>query len=290
MDRVTLGATGLRVSPVAFGGIIEMNETQEDANRFVAEAVSRGVNYFDIAPSYGNAMEKLGIALQPYRKDVILACKTEKRTGKEAREELEASLKLMKTDYFDIYQHHAVSTAGDIDSIFADQGAMDTFLLARARGFARFLGITAHSESRAIEALALHDFDTVMFPINWAMGLDRGYGQRVARVCRRKNKGFIGIKAIAQRNFFEGEDRKYPKGWCKTIYEDERLAVAALKYTLSSGVNVIIPPGDYAQFSFVLDHIGECLQHPLDEGDIAYLRENLDAVREYQIFDYDRNN
>ena len=287
MQKVTLGATGLRVSPVACGGIIEQNESQEAANRFVAEAVARGVNYFDIAPSYGDAMERLGAALQPYRRDVILACKTEKRDGKEAREDLERSLKLMKTDYFDVYQLHAVSTAEDIDHIFGDYGAMAVLQRAKDRGQARFLGITAHSESKVIEALALHDFDTVMFPMNWVMGLERGYGHRVARICRRKNKGFLAIKALAHRQFFEGEERKYPKGWCKTVYEDERLAVAALKYALSLGVNVLIPPGDFEQFSFVLGHIDECERRPLNDGDLAYLRQNLDAVREHQIFDYD---
>ena len=51
-----------------------------EAARLVGRAVERGVNYFDVAPSYGNAEERLGPALEPYRSDVFLACKTTQRT------------------------------------------------------------------------------------------------------------------------------------------------------------------------------------------------------------------
>ena len=44
-------------------------------------AIDSGINYFDVAPTYGDAEIKLGPALEPYRKDVFLACKTTE-TGK----------------------------------------------------------------------------------------------------------------------------------------------------------------------------------------------------------------
>ncbi len=58
----------------------------------MSQAVDRGITYFDVAPSYGNAEERLGPALAPYRKKVFLACKTGKRTAAEAEAELEHSL------------------------------------------------------------------------------------------------------------------------------------------------------------------------------------------------------
>src|SRR5687768_4543154 len=75
IPRREYGKTGVKLSILGFGGIMLMNEEQAHANRIVAEAVERGINYFDIAPSYGNAEVKLGPALEAYRKDVFLACK-----------------------------------------------------------------------------------------------------------------------------------------------------------------------------------------------------------------------
>ena len=51
------GKTGERLSVIGFGGIVVMNVGQSEANRLVADAVERGVNYFDVAPTYGNAEE-----------------------------------------------------------------------------------------------------------------------------------------------------------------------------------------------------------------------------------------
>ena len=79
------GSTGVKLSVIGFGGIVVMNAKQDHANRVVAAAVERGVNYFDVAPSYGDAEIKLGPALKPYRKDLFLACKTGERGQSGAR-------------------------------------------------------------------------------------------------------------------------------------------------------------------------------------------------------------
>ncbi len=68
------GKTGVMLSVIGFGGIVVMNAEQEDADRAVAQAYERGVNYYDVAPSYGDAEIKLGPALKPYRKKVFLSC------------------------------------------------------------------------------------------------------------------------------------------------------------------------------------------------------------------------
>ncbi len=65
MIRRTLGKTGEELSLVAMGGIVVASLPQPEADRIVAEAVDRGVNYFDVAPTYGDAQDRLGPALQP---------------------------------------------------------------------------------------------------------------------------------------------------------------------------------------------------------------------------------
>ena len=68
---------GIELSSIGFGGIVVIGMEQDTANRVVAESFERGINYYDVAPTYGDgeAEEKLGKALQPFRKKVFLACK-----------------------------------------------------------------------------------------------------------------------------------------------------------------------------------------------------------------------
>ena len=87
----SLGKTGESLSIIGFGGIVVMNEETGPAANIVAEAVDRGVNYFDVAPSYGNAQQMLGPALAPYRNKSFLACKTDGLTKEAARTDLENS-------------------------------------------------------------------------------------------------------------------------------------------------------------------------------------------------------
>ena len=123
MQRRPYGNTNIDLSILCFGGILVMDCETKDASRMVAKSVDCGINYFDVAPSYGNAEERLGPALEPYRKDVFLACKTGERNGEKAERELMQSLKNMKTDYFDLYQLHAMTTREDVEQAVAPGGA-----------------------------------------------------------------------------------------------------------------------------------------------------------------------
>ena len=134
------GKTDDRLSIIGFGGIVVKDVTPKEAGRYVSEAVNRGVNYFDVAPTYGNAQERLGPALKPYRDRCFLACKTTCRDAAGAQKELETSLKLLQTDHFDLYQLHALSTLEDVEKAFASDGAMQTYIRARKEGKVRYLG------------------------------------------------------------------------------------------------------------------------------------------------------
>ena len=157
LPRRAYGDTGERLSIIGFGGIVVSGAEQEHANRIVAEAVEKGVNYFDVAPSYGDAEIKLGPALEPYRKDVFLACKTTQRTKEGAAAELKESLKRLRTDHLDLYQLHALSDREkDVDVAFGPGGAMEVFLEAKKQGQVRYLGFSAHSEEAALAAMERH--------------------------------------------------------------------------------------------------------------------------------------
>ena len=151
--RRLLGKTGENLSIIGFGGIVVMNEDTSQSRNIVSEAVDRGINYFDVAPSYGNAQERLGPALAPYRKNCFLACKTEGRMKDDSRKQLEESLRLLKTDHVDLYQFHALTKMTDLDKVLGPGGAMETMEAAKKEGKIRYIGFSVHSAETALAAM-----------------------------------------------------------------------------------------------------------------------------------------
>ena len=126
---------------IGFGGILVTGVEQPVADRRVAEAVERGVNYFDVAPQYGDAEIKLGPALQPHRAHVFLAGKTLERTRAGAAAELKRTLERLRTDHLDLYQLHALTDLEkDVDAAFGKDGALETFIEAKKAGDGKAAG------------------------------------------------------------------------------------------------------------------------------------------------------
>lgn len=243
MEKRKLGKTGEYLSIVGFGGIAVMNETPEYSAEIVAKAVEeRGINYFDVAPSYGNAEERLGPALEPYRDSVFLACKTGKRDAKGAEEELHQSLKNLRTDHFDLYQFHGVSSMEDVEKILAPGGAMETFVKAREKGLVRYLGFSAHSEEAAIALLDQFESDTVLYPINWVCWNQGRFGDRLFAKAQEKGIGILALKTLAKRKWKEGEERKWGKTWYSPVDTPEEASLA-VRFTLSMPVTAGTSPG-----------------------------------------------
>jgi aryl-alcohol dehydrogenase-like predicted oxidoreductase len=253
MEKRKLGSTPEMLTVVGFGGILVMDETPADASRFVAAAIERGINYFDVAPSYGNAEERLGPALEPYRKGVFLACKTGKRDAAGAEKELHDSLQRMRTDHFDLYQLHAVTTDEDVEQILAPGGALETFVKARQQGVVRYLGFSAHSESAALALMDAFAFDTILFPLNWTCWYQGDFAPRVLPVAREKGLGILALKALCKRAWGKDEARRWSKAWYSPVDTYEEAALA-LRFTLSlPGVVAATSPGHYELFQWMCD-------------------------------------
>lgn len=282
----TLGKTGFEVFPVVYGGIVSSRDGQAASDNYVAWALDRGINYFDVAPSYGDAQEKLGISLKPFRKDNYLACKTTQRSREGAEKEFEESLRLLHTDYFDLYQLHSLTTAEDVDKAFAPGGVMEMIEKEKQRGRIRKVGFSAHSQVQALRAMSMYDFDTVMFPINWQMDMLAQWGSGVAKDARRRGMGVIALKGLVHRKWLNEEERKsYPKSWVKPIdVSNQAMGIAALKYTFRAGADVIVPPGDFRNFAFCVDHIEEIVSKPLTAKEKKLLEQEFLAVKEYPFF------
>ena len=271
IEKRSLGRTGEMLSIIGFGGIVVKDATPVEASEIVKLAIDAGINYFDVAPSYGDAEEKLGPALEPYRKSVFLACKTGKRTKDEAREELEHSLKNLRTDHFDLYQLHAVTSLEDVKTILGPGGAMETFTEARKEGKIRFLGFSAHSVEAAMALMDGFDFDTILFPVNYTTWHSGNFGPQVLARASGKKMGILALKAMAKGPWPEGADRsKYPKCWYEPLSNREDITMG-LRFTLSHPVTAAIPPGEADLFKVALG-VSDSLR-PLNSEEVQKIKE-----------------
>ena len=245
----TLGKTGIKASAVAFGGIVVDGKEPAEAANIVAAAVNAGVNYFDVAPTYGNAQYKLGPALQPWRKQTFLACKSGQKTAEGLTAELEESLKALKTDYFDVYQLHACDE--ELDTVLGPGGALEAIVKARQQGKVRFIGMSTHRERSALYLMTQFSFDTMMHPINWSNSIKIGKGDLALKLAAQQHMGRLALKTLALRPLGDNEPTRFPGCWYMPITDNEYLSELAMKFSLSR-TDVAISPGAEELFGLML--------------------------------------
>jgi aryl-alcohol dehydrogenase-like predicted oxidoreductase len=260
------GRTKETLSIIGFGGMVVKDVRPKEAASFVAEAVDRGVNYFDVAPFYGNAQERLGPALKPYRQRCFLACKTLERDAVGAAKELKRSLKLLKTDHFDLYQLHALTDVEEVDEAFGPGGAMETFFKAQKDGKIRYIGFSAHSEEAAHAAMHRFDFDSILFPLSFTIWIKAKFGPSVYERAKKTGMGILALKAMAHQQW----PKRRKQRWNKTFYEpfdeiDE--AALGLRFTLHLPVTAMFPPGHWELFKMALDLAQAGALVPLNEDE-----------------------
>ncbi|MBM4019470.1 MAG: aldo/keto reductase [Planctomycetes bacterium] len=240
------GKSGVELSIVGFGGLVLSRIDEDASKRLVAEAFEKGINYFDVAPEYGTAEVKMGPALEPYRKKVFLACKTAKRTAEEARKDFERSLERLKTDHFDLYQlHHIRKVPEDVDAVFAKGGAWEFIREAKKDGRIRYLGFSAHTEEAAVAALDKFEFDSVMFPLTFAMWYGANWGRKTLEKARAKGAAVMAIKSMVRGKWAPGprEPGPFARMWYQPLTDAQEQAMS-VRWTLSQGANAILPPAN----------------------------------------------
>jgi aryl-alcohol dehydrogenase-like predicted oxidoreductase len=264
--RRPLGKTGIELSMIGMGGIVVMNADPSASKNIVAEAVDRGINYFDVAPSYGNAQERLGPALEPYREKSFLACKCESRDKEGSRKQLEESLTLLKTDHVDLYQFHGLTKMTELERVLGPGGAMETFEAARKEGKIRFIGFSAHSVETALAAIDRYPFDTILFPINWVLFSQANFGPQVLERARQKGMGCLALKAMAKTVWAADQKQNHPQPKCwyqPANYPEE--ASLGLRWTLGQSITAALPPGDETYFRLAMDVASK--YKPLDRAE-----------------------
>ena len=191
MDTIRLGRTQLVVNKNGFGALPVQRVPMEGAVKLLRRAYESGINYFDTARSYTDSEEKLGNALSDVRGEIILSTKTGATTPEVFWQHLHESLRLLKTDYIDIYQFHNPAFCpkpGD------GSGLYECMLEAKAQGKIRFIGLTNHRLAVAEEAVRSGLYDTLQFPFSY---LASEQEEALVRLCEEMDVGFICMKALA---------------------------------------------------------------------------------------------
>lgn len=234
-----LGRTDIRMSDISFGGS-RLGAGEED---LVRHALDLGVNYFDSAESYtgGESEKTIGNALRGKRDKVYLTSKTSTWASsrkEQMMEELEGSLRRLRTDYVDVYFNHAVNNP----EVVTNPEWHEFNALAKKQGKIRYAGISGHA-GRLMKVLdAGMDAGGVdVFLVAYNFGQDPAFYERFTRsfdfiarqpalpaaIKKAKSKG-IGV--IAMKTLYGGrlnDMRPFEKGGAT-------YAQAAFRWVLSN--------------------------------------------------------
>jgi aryl-alcohol dehydrogenase-like predicted oxidoreductase len=246
MEKKTLGRTGYKSTLITLGGASVRQTTRKESDEFIKYALDRGVNHIDVAPTYGGGSSEdiLGEWVKEHRKNLFLACKTQKRTKKEAAEELNRSLKKLQTDYFELYQLHALDDPEELRIALSEDGAMSAILEAKEEGLVRYIGITSHNPVNIVKALESFNFDTVLLPVNYVLRAhieSKNDYEPVLSMAKNRNLGVIAMKAAA-KGPWPTDERPY-NTWYQP-FDTQNEVNESLRFTLSQYVTTAASSSD----------------------------------------------
>jgi hypothetical protein len=202
MNRTTLGATGLSVSAVGFGGIPITRLTETAAAQLVRAAFDAGINFFDTAWGYPGSEERLALGLGGVdRAQLVIATKDGSTDGAMFRKHALESLGRLAVDYVDVLQFHNLSDRRHVDAVMAPGGAYEAALGLRDEGRVRHIGVTCHNTELAAELVASGKFETLQVPINFIAD----EAESLVAECARRSVGFIAMKPFAGGAIEDGE-------------------------------------------------------------------------------------
>ncbi len=290
MPYRALGRTGRKISIVGYPGFA-LRENHDDPKVYtqsIRKALENGVNYFDVAPAYANTKceSRMGTAMASIgefkRDSVFLACKTKQRTKDLARQELESSLKRLKTDYFDLYQLHClIDPVKDVEAAFGNNGVMEAILKAKEAGKIRHIGFSAHTTVAALAALRKFRFDTVMFPINFVELFRFGFGKQVLELAAEQGAAVLAIKPMSAGDWpaeFKGKHRnRRPRQWWYRTLEKQEEIDLAMRFTLSQKAVVAGLPPAWLDLAEKGQDAGK-KYHAITDAEVARLRKMADKA------------
>ena len=191
MKKIPLGNTGLEVTKTAMGCLPVQRIPTAEGARLIRAAFDGGITFFDTANAYTDSEEKLGLALEDVRARAVLATKSQARDRAGCAAHIDHSLKMLRTDYIDLFQFHCCEDLPDPND---PDGAFAAALAAKAAGKLRHIGITTHSVAVAEAAVESGLFETLQFPFSY---LSSERDLALAEKCEKAGMGFIAMKGLA---------------------------------------------------------------------------------------------
>ncbi len=240
VPRRKLGKTGVEVSAIGLGGFhIGLPKDDATAIGIVRAAVDHGVTFMDNCWDYndGRSHDRMGRALADgYRQKVFLMTKIDGRTREAAAQQIDQSLRALRTDVIDLVQIHEVIRLSDAERCFGPNGAIEALVAARAAGKLRFIGFTGHKSPQihlhmleAARAHAFH-FDTVQMPLNVMDAHYDSFEAKVLPVLVERGIGVLGMKPLGSGLFFKSAP----------LARGDVTATECLQYALGLPTSVVI--------------------------------------------------
>jgi aryl-alcohol dehydrogenase-like predicted oxidoreductase len=247
METRLFGRTGHWSTVAIFGAAALSEVDQAEADRAMELLFEYGVNHIDVAPSYGDAENRIGPWMARDRDRFFVGCKTMERSKEGALKELHESLGRLQMERFDLYQIHAITSMEELDEATRSGGALEGIIEARDAGLTRFVGITGHGVDTPtifLEALRRYDFDSVLFPLNFVQYANPAYrtaAQELIQVCQERQVGTMTIKSITKRPW--GEQEQVFDTWYEPFTDADRIQ-AAVNFVLSQPITGLCTAGD----------------------------------------------
>ena len=266
MEYTTLGRTELKVSRVGLGGggigQVWGSTTRDEAIMAIHRAMDLGVNFFDVAPSYGDgkAEEALGLALEGRTEDVVIATKVRLTAGDmgdvtgAVQRSMETSLRLLKRDSVDVLHVHNRFTqgSGDIPNSLSAEDVLgpvlDAYRSVQQAGKTRFIGLSAmdHHVPTLDRIMDSGHWDTVLAYynlLNWTAqqpsppGVDLFDNGQNIQLAKKHHMGVIGIRSHAAGALSAGVDRPIPAD--NNLLRQDVASAAQLDFLLDGPIQTL---------------------------------------------------
>lgn len=228
-----LGRTGEDVSILCLGGghIGRPVVDHDVAVRIVQAAVDEGVTFMDNACEYfdGVSEDRMGEGLVAggRRDKVLLMTKVCARDRDGAMQNLEDSLRRLRTDRIDLWQFHEINYDNVPEWIFAPGGAIEAAVKAREQGKVRYIGFTGHKAPHIHYKMLEQDFewDAVQMPLNVMDAQFRSFAEQVLPTLVARQIGVLAMKTF---------------GGGKIVTQGGVTPAEALRYALTLPVSTVV--------------------------------------------------
>ncbi|MBV8213151.1 MAG: aldo/keto reductase [Verrucomicrobia bacterium] len=201
VDRRRLGRVGVDVSILGLGlggAFMDAYEQRLEAGHAMLEsALAKGINYWDTARGYGPSEGMIAPVLARNRSRVFLASKSDSRDYDGFKRDLEESLRVLRTDYIDLYQLHDLRSSESANLSAIESGAVRAAHEAKEQKKIRAFGITGHSGAGLlIECIKRFDPDTVLTVFLATRPENGRFENELLPLARSRQMGVVAMKTI----------------------------------------------------------------------------------------------